>query len=213
MSCRFDLEHYEKLLEAAEAGGYEWASFDRHPRSGDLFLRHDVDLSLEAALELARLEYEAGVRATYFLMTESVFYNLDSHVGRYAQRQLRRWGHAVGLHPEYPRAELDGRFDKVIAWHNPEPEWMSEPVFGAVNVMEPPYFTEGCYRSDSNQHWRGVCPHEELAAGAFEWLQLLVHPEIWVYPGETMRKTMDAMLDAKRAEWLDYLANDRIDLS
>lgn len=212
-ACGFDLDHYADLLEAAKAGGYAWASFDRQPRPGDLFLRHDVDLSLEAALELARLEHDSGVRATYFLMTESVFYNLDSHVGRYAQRQLRQWGHAVGLHAVHPRAELDRRFDAVIAWHNPEPEYMSEPVVGAVNVMQPPYFTPGHYRSDSNAHWREGCPHEELAAGAFEWLQLLVHPEIWVYPGETMGETMRALLDAKRDEWLEHLANDRIDLA
>src|SRR4029077_14225466 len=68
MSCRFDMPHYRELLEAAKAGGYDWASFDRHPRPRDLFLRHDVDLSLEAALELARVEHELGVRATYFLM-------------------------------------------------------------------------------------------------------------------------------------------------
>ena len=53
-ACAFDLTHYRELLEAAKAGGYEWASFDRHPRAGDLYLRHDVDLSLEAALEMAR---------------------------------------------------------------------------------------------------------------------------------------------------------------
>ena len=213
MSCSFDMAHYRELLAAAKAGGYDWASFDRHPRPRDLFLRHDVDLSLEAALEMARVEHELGVRATYFLMTESAFYNLDSHVGHYAQRQLRQWGHAVGLHAVHPRAELDRRFDKVIAWHNPAPEYVAQPVFGAVNVMEPPYFTPGHYRSDSNAHWREGCPHDELREGAFEWLQLLVHPEIWVYDGETMRETMLAMLDVKRSEWLDYLANDRIDLS
>jgi hypothetical protein len=212
MSCGFDLLHYRELLEAAKDGGYEFASFDRHPRAGDVFLRHDVDLSLEAALEMARIEHEQGVRATYFLMRESAFYNLDSHVGRYTQRQLRQWGHAVGLHAVYPRAELDRRFDNVIAWHNPDPEYVSEPVVGAVNVMEEPYFTQGLYRSDSNRHWREGCPHDELAAGSFEWLQLLVHPEIWVYDGETMGETMRAMLDAKRSEWLEYLANDRIDL-
>jgi hypothetical protein len=206
------MEHYHELLGAAQAGGYRWASFDRHPRSGDLFLRHDVDLSLEAALEMARLEHELGVRATYFLMTESGFYNLDSHVGLYALRQLRRWGHAVGLHAVYPRAEVDRRFDKVIAWHNPEPAYMSQPIGGAVNVMEEPYFTPGHYRSDSNAQWREGCPHDELAAGTFEWLQLLVHPEIWVYEGSTMRETMESMLDAKRAEWLEALAADRIDL-
>jgi hypothetical protein len=213
MSCDFTMEHYRELLGAAQAGGYRWASFDRHPRSRDLFLRHDVDLSLEAALAMARLEHELGVRATYFLMTESGFYNLDSHVGLYAQRQLRQWGHAVGLHAVYPRAELDRRFDKVIAWHNPEPAYVSQPIGGAVNVMEEPYFMSGHYRSDSNAQWREGCPHDELAAGAFEWLQLLVHPEIWVYEGSTMRETMESMLDAKRTEWLEALAADRIDLS
>ncbi|HEY2541635.1 MAG TPA: hypothetical protein VGH92_01150 [Gaiellaceae bacterium] len=212
-ACTFDLAHYRELLEAARAGGYDWASFDRHPRTGDLFLRHDVDLSLEAALEMARIEHELGVRATYFLMTESGFYNLDSHVGKYAQRQLRQWGHAVGLHAVYPHAELDGRFDKVIAWHNPDPEYMSQPIGGAVNVMEEPYFTPGHYRSDSNASWREGCPHEQLAAGAFEWLQLLVHPEIWVYEGATMRESMESMLEAKRAEWIDALINDRIDMT
>ena len=50
-------------------------------------------------------------------------------------------------------------------------------------------------------------------AGAFEWLQLLTHPEIWVYPGETMGETMRAMLDAERERRLEQLAADRIDLS
>jgi len=212
VSCDFTMEHYRELLGAAQAGGYEWASFDRRPRTGDLFLRHDVDLSLEAALEMARLEHELGVRATYFLMPESGFYNLDSHVGLYAQRQVREWGHAVGLHAVYPRAGLDRRFDSVISWHNPDPGYMSRPIDGAVNVMEEPYFMPGRYRSDSNAQWREGCPHDELAAGAFEWLQLLIHPEIWVYEGTTMRETMESMLDAKRLEWLEALAADRIDL-
>jgi hypothetical protein len=213
MSCAFDLEHYEELLDAARAGGYRWATFDSVPASGELLLRHDVDLSLEAALTVARLEHRHGVQATYFLMTESVFYNLDSELGRNTLRELRDLGHAVGLHAVYPRATHDDRFDAVVAWHNPDPEYVNEPVNGFVNVMQPPWFTRGKYRSDSNQHWREGCPHDELRSGAFEWLQLLVHPEIWVYPGATMGETMRAMLDAKHHEFLDYLAGDRIELS
>jgi hypothetical protein len=211
MSCDFTLAHYRELLEAAD--DYEWATFDREPRPGDLFLRHDVDLSLEAALAMARIEHERGARATYFLMTESRFYNLDSHHGRVAIAELRELGHAVGLHAVHPSTRLDDRFDPVIAWHNPDPEYMSQPVDGAVNVMSPPWFTRGHYRSDSNRHWREGCPHEELASGAFDWLQLLVHPEIWVYEGTTMRETMDAMLEAKRDEWVAALIDDRIDMS
>ncbi|MDX6442336.1 MAG: hypothetical protein QOE43_2065 [Gaiellaceae bacterium] len=212
MSCAFDLTHYRELLDAAKAGGYRWATFEAEPQAGDVLLRHDVDLSLEAALELARLEQSAGARATYFLMTESVFYNLDSELGRETLRELRSLGHAVGLHGVYPRAARDDRFDAVLAWHNPDPEYVHEPVSGLVNVMQPPWFTKGKYRSDSNQHWREGCPHEELRAGTFDWLQLLTHPEIWVYEGGTMGDTMRAMVETKQGEWLEHLANDRIDL-
>jgi len=213
MSCTFDLDHYGELLDAARTGGYRFAFFDQDPEPGDVLLRHDVDLSLAAALDLATAEHETGAAATYFLMSESVFYNLASPEGEETIVRLRALGHRVGLHAVYPRAALDERFEPVVAWHNPDPEYMSAPVEGAANVMEPRFFSPETYRSDSNQHWRSGCPHEDLAAGRFEWLQLLTHPEIWVYPGDTMGETMLAMLDAERERRLRQLAADRIDLS
>jgi hypothetical protein len=213
VTCSFELDHYEVLLDAAAAGGYRFALFDEPPERGDVLLRHDVDLSLDAALQMAELEARAGVRATYFLMTQSVFYNLASPEGLRLLNRLRELGHGVGLHAVWPGAELDERFDPIVAWHNPDPDYMSEPVNGAVNVMQAPYFDPDHYRSDSNHHWRYGCPHPALARGEFEWLQLLVHPEIWVYPGSTMRETMTAMLDAERERRYDLLADDRIDLS
>ena len=213
MSCGFDLTHYRELLDAAKTGGYTCAFFDRDPRAGDVLVRHDVDLSLEAALKLAELEAAEGVRATYFLMNQSVFYNLASAPGEAALEKLRALGHRVGLHAVWPHTELDERFDPVIAWHNPDPPFMSEPVAGAANAMEQRFFHSDRYRSDSNQHWRFGCPHEELAHGEFEWLQLLTHPEIWVYEGATMRESMESMLAAERELRLRQLAEDRIDLS
>ena len=211
--CGFDLDHYGELLEAAGAGGYRFAFFDHEPREGDLFLRHDVDLSLEAARELSAFERERGARATYFLMTTSVFYNLSSPEGEATLTQLRADGHRIGHHAEYPALGLDHRFDPVLAWHNPDPAWMGAHVEGAVNVMEPPWFRPDTYRSDSNRRWRGDCPHEQLGAGAFRWLQLLIHPEIWAYRGDSMRETMHTMLDRERERRLEQLAADKIDLS
>ena len=213
MSCAFDLAHYAELLDAAKAGGYRFAFFDREPRAGDLLLRHDVDMSLDDALTMADLETGADVAATYFLMTQSDFYNLDTRRGEAAIERLRELGHRVGLHAVHPDTRLDERFDPVLAWHTPDPEYMTAPLDGVVNVMEPGFFEPEHYRSDSNQHWRHGCPHEELARGGFEWLQLLVHPEIWAHPGETMRETMLALLDAERERRVDLLAANRIDLS
>jgi hypothetical protein len=213
MSCAFDLDHYRELLDAARSGGYAFGTFDGEPRAGHVYLRHDVDLALDAALQVAEVEAGTGATATYFLMTRSVFYNLDSHEGAQAVERLRELGHRVAHHPVHPHIDLDRRFDPVLAWHNPEPEYMREPLVGALNVMAEPWFSREHYRSDSNQHWRSGCPHEALARGEFEWLQLLTHPEIWVYPGGTMRETMLAMLDAERARRLEQLGEDRIDLS
>jgi hypothetical protein len=212
MTCAFTLEHYRELLDAARAGGYRFTGFDEPPARGDLVLRHDVDLSLDAALRMAELEVDAGATATYFLMTESVFYNLASSEGMAALSRLRELGHRVGLHAVYPNAVVDDRFDPVVAWHNPDPEYMTASIAGAGNVLQEGWFDPPTYRSDSNQRWRFGCPHEELRAGAFPWLQLLTHPEIWVYPGSTMGQTMRAMLDAERERRLEQLAGDRIDL-
>lgn len=212
MSCAFDLDHYRELIGAARAGGYRFAFFDHTPREGDLLLRHDVDLSLKATLELAEIEHELEAPTTYLLMTQSTFYNLSSPEGKRTLARLRELGHRVGLHALWPNADLDERFDPVIAWHNPDPANMSDPIEGVANVMEPRFFSPGTYRSDSNQRWRHGCPHEELAAGRFEWLQLLIHPEIWVYHGKTMRETMGTMLDAERELRLQQMREDRIEL-
>jgi hypothetical protein len=145
-------------------------------------------------------------------MTRSEFYNLDAPAGVRAIARLRELGHRVALHALHPDATLDERFDPVLAWHVPDPEYMSVPVAGVVNVMQPGYFDPDRYRSDSNQHWRNGCPHEQLASGAFDWLQLLVHPEIWVYPGATMRETMTAMLDAQTELRWEQFRDARLDV-
>jgi len=213
MSCSFDLVHYREILEAAQAGGYRFTAFGDVPERGDLFLRHDIDLSLDAALTMAELEAELGVRTTFLLMTESVFYNLASAEGVAAIERLRELGHRIGLHAVHPHVELDDRFEPVISWHNPGPEYMSEEIPGAINVYGERYFSPQTYRSDSNQRWRSGCPHEELRVGSFPWLQILIHPEIWVYPGATMGQTMRAMVEAEKARRLEHLADDGIDLA
>ena len=214
MSCAFDLAHYGELIAAAQAGGYRFAHFDGAPTDGTVILRHDVDLSLDAALRMAEIEHAAGATATYFLMTESVFYNLDSTEGAEAIARLRELGHGVGLHAVYPNAPRDDRFDPVVAWHNPDPDYMRAPLpDGWINVMQEPWFDPVSYRSDSNQHWRSGCPHDELRAGAFPWLQLLTHPEIWAYDGDTMGQTMRSMLEVEKQRRLEQLRADRIDLS
>jgi hypothetical protein len=216
--CGFTLDHYRALLEAAQAGGYRLAGFDRPPEPGDLIIRHDVDLSLAAAVRVAEVEADAGAWSTWCLMTRSVFYNLESEEGEWAITRLRALGGRIAHHAVWPHVDLDGRFEPVVAWHNPDDAYLREPIDGATNAMSAPWYDPPHFRSDSNQHWshRGrhdECPHDALAAGAVEWLHLLIHPEIWVYDGASMRETMESFLEADRELRLERLRADRIDLT
>ena len=213
MSCDFSLAHYRELLRAARTGGYRYAGFDRPPQDGDLILRHDVDLSLVAALAVAEVDAAEDAWSTFFVMRRSVFYNLASSEGASAIARLLELGHRVAHHSMWPDVDLDERFDPVVAWHNPDPEYMEAPIPGAINAMAAPFFDSEHYRSDSNQVWRHGCPHVGLEGGAYDWLQLLTHPEIWVFDGQTMRESMESMLDADRAARIQHMRCDKIDLS
>lgn len=213
----FSPERYTELLDAIIAGRYRLRGFDvAQPAEQMLFLRHDVDLSLEAAVEMAELEHAKGIRATYLLMTRSVFYNLASPAGEAAYARLRELGHWVGHHALHPHADpvVDPGFDRVMAWHNPDPAFMGDAVPGWVNVMEP-RFTGGfdwTYRSDSKQTWRRGDPTAEIAEARFPWLQLLIHPVLWMRGRDGMRATIDAYLDHDRAARLEHLRGDDLDL-
>jgi len=59
-------------------------------------LRHDVDDRLDSALELARLERERGLRATYFVLHSARYYTGSKLLP--ALHALRELGHEVGFH-------------------------------------------------------------------------------------------------------------------
>jgi hypothetical protein len=63
---------------------------------GDLALRHDVDSRLDSAVELARLEHERGLRATYFVLHTAPYWSDPDLLS--LLRQLQDLGHEVGFH-------------------------------------------------------------------------------------------------------------------
>ncbi len=208
---------YVELLEAIKAGRYRLRPFTvEQPAEQMLFLRHDIDVSLEDAVAMAELEHAHHIRATYLLMTRSIFYNLASPAGLAAVARLRDLGHWVGHHALHPHTDpvVDLGFDPVMAWHNPDPAYMADAVPGWVNVMESRFTSDfvWTYRSDSNQAWRRGDPVEDLAAGRFPWLQLLIHPVLWMGGTNGMAATAEAFLDRDRTRRLEHLHRDDLDL-
>jgi len=74
-----------------------------------ILLRHDVDHDLDIALEMARVEHDAGFGSTYFLLHTAAYWNDPALADKCLQ--LQDYGHEVGLHvnllTEWMRGEID----------------------------------------------------------------------------------------------------------
>jgi hypothetical protein len=71
------------------------------------YWRHDVDVSLAAAVKMARFAEVAGVQSTFFLNPRCDFYNLFSREGEQAKAAILDAGHRIGLHCDYRDGSVD----------------------------------------------------------------------------------------------------------
>jgi peptidoglycan/xylan/chitin deacetylase (PgdA/CDA1 family) len=201
---RFDDQTYFDLLEglARTHRPVRFVDFQEGtPPEPYFILRHDVDYSTAAALRLARLEAERGFHATYFLLPNSLYYNLlhPDHAG--VASALVDLGHEVGLHYDgrfflaFPRerweelllaqasllARLSGAPVGSIAMHQPGLHG-PDPFRGCgrfQNAYDDRFFRDMAYVSDSCRAWRDSA-WEMLAGGRIPpRLQLVLHPVNW----------------------------------
>jgi hypothetical protein len=92
---RFTYREYGRFLERLD--GREVVPLREFARGvGDVALRHDVDSRLESGLELAGLEAERGLRATYFVLHTAPYWREPRLLARLGR--LQQLGHEVGFH-------------------------------------------------------------------------------------------------------------------
>ena len=101
---RFSLKSYRIILEAAIEAGFSFVPFTENVlESGQIFLRHDVDFSLEMALDLARINAAMGISGTFFVLLRSQVYNLLSEESLDCIDQILILGQNLGFHATFPK--------------------------------------------------------------------------------------------------------------
>lgn len=201
MRDSFDYATYWSLL-ARIAATHRIVRFadlrEGEPAEPFCILRHDVDYSPAAALRLAEQESARGVRATYFLLAGTSYYNLLAPEHAHVASALLALGHEVGLHydvrsfapfprEEWPRllraqatqlGELAGEAVRSIAMHQPALHG-DDPFRGRDLGFMNAYETRATYVSDSCRAWRDS-GWTMLSRGEFPpRLQLCLHPINW----------------------------------
>jgi len=192
----FTRDWYRDFLEDLQSRDREFKSFAQPPEVGEVYLRHDVDLSLQSALEMARIEADLGVESTYFLLLTSPLYNPFEAESREIVRALTTLGHDVGLHfnthvhwSEPPGTEALERVvaseraaletivptTDAVSFHRP-PSWVLDRSFDDFSsTYAPELFSEIDYLADSTHRWRDNPPR----LTGTEPVQILTHPGLW----------------------------------
>lgn len=197
----FTRDHYCNFVRQI-AKQYNFRTYDKFdPEERFVLWRHDVDMSMHAALKLAQIEAEAGVRATYFLLPGSVYYNLFEPRVKRCMEGIRALGHAFGLHFDASAYSLNSPSDleealtnertmleaycgqpiTAFSFHDPAPSTLvfnQERYSGLVNCYSQFFRDKVKYVSDSNGIWR-YKRLDEVLQEAPPRLQILTHPEWW----------------------------------
>jgi hypothetical protein len=203
MTKEFSRAGYGDLLTAAHDQGYDIRPIRDAFKDGVppiLLLRHDVDLSLRFAMDMALLEHERGITATYYILPHNDFYNPLSPEGRRDLRRMADLGHEIGLHCDgaiYPAeraafcdavrrdiAVLEDIIGQKVVSASQHSPIDTRPIDFGDMVQVDPYaaavMQKFAYASDSSMSWR-TSPWDLLQSRVN--LQLLVHPVWWMTVG------------------------------
>ncbi len=143
---------YRRLLKAMVDAGLNPVLYREYAAKRDmrsiLLLRHDIDSDLDAAINMAAIEFSMGIRSTYFLLPPGDYGRRTNYYGRIAfgriwhnrklltaARQLINYGHEVGLHNDFMQlSRITGR--SVVTHLVEEIAWFRSrgiPILGSAS--------------------------------------------------------------------------------
>lgn len=203
--CEFSAEHYRTFLQRAVEQGYRVQSlgaYYQNQHTPTVIIRHDIDVSLAIALEMARLEVEIGASSSIFVRVHAAGYNPFSRENYDRLQWLTAHDFDIGLHHEVGIFPLEGqpreqlarelrvleaildRPVRSIAMHLPR---HSRFALSALDLREngidyeagDVVFNEGAtFVSDSNRTLKPACPCALLGLTGKIYAQ--IHPVWWM---------------------------------
>ena len=162
-----------------------------------LILRHDIDYSLPAALRMAKIEQNLGIRSTYFVLLSNKFYDVLEEKNANILRKISNLGHEIGFHYYPPQYQSLGRNkNKIldieiqllehvtgkkvysIARHGP---WDRDPFATTRKYINAnhPSLRKDLFVHDSCRAWTPLQGLFTLLSNPPKRVQLLTHPENW----------------------------------
>jgi hypothetical protein len=222
---RFDIKTYERFLIFLKKR-YRIIPFRRFSAncSSFLILRHDVEMSLKVALEMATLERALGISSTYFFHLSNCFYNLSNPDDLSLLRRISAMGHEIGIHYDIERyrsynrplrqtflteartlGQLVGHKVRSCALHN-RSLCRSDPMAGIPGYLNAYSFNREYnvfYVSDSCRAWH-ISDAHTLVAQKPPRVQLLIHPFHWIPEATDRYSQLDRLFEYFERRYRKY---------
>ena len=205
----FTYKDYHNLLDNLIESNYRFSFFEKDTKNNNdnvVFLRHDIDKSIDKAFEIASIEHDKNIVSTFFFLTRSPLYSILEPNTLKTIREIHRMGHSIGLHIDFNRIKntlvdsnisintiLENEFNimnkvtggilsKIFSFHNPTTDLLNISSF--KNKILCAYDNDFMlpktkYISDSNNFWREGSPIENIKNKKWKRLQILTHPIWW----------------------------------
>lgn len=212
----FGLNAYRDMLELLRSSGYRFVQFTSDAAPGDLLLRHDIDFSIDFALEIAELEAEMGIFSTYFFMITSNTYNLASKHNSELVKRIHKLGHQISIHfdpvvyrnidvgLEQERNFFESRFGvstNVVSIHRPGIflDDNNRQLPGCRHTYEDVFFRNMIYLADSAGRDIRPAIAKLVESPLTRPLHLLIHPIWWTSTFERPTTTLQNWLRNQQA--------------
>ena len=214
-----NLEMYKDNLQILKENGFNFISFEEINRKDRfIYLRHDVDFSLESALLMAKIEKSIDINSNYFFMISSNFYNIFSHHSFKIIKEIQKLGHNISIHFDltiYDDIE-DGFlrekniFEKffetkidIVSFHrfgslykNEKYSELKTSLFlNCMHTYHNKFIKDMVYLSDSGGNnikniMDTIFDNEKISK-----IQLLIHPIWWTFKKDKPKYVLDNWLD------------------
>ncbi|GJM31929.1 MAG: hypothetical protein DHS20C18_09300 [Saprospiraceae bacterium] len=196
-----DFGSYRDFLLSFVNQDYKFIPFSKLSKpKGQLVLRHDIDFDTHYALDIAKVESDLGIKATYFFLLSSNFYNVLSQEDSENILKIKALGHTISLHFDstvykdykyglmYEVDLFEQIFDvkvKIISFHRPNEYFrkLNKPIKKIEHTYQSKFSGDIKYFSDSTGVWRFGHPLESTEFKEKISIQLLTHPIWWMVNG------------------------------
>lgn len=221
---------YRNLIKQLKDKGYSFSDYINYKdKNRSVILRHDVDISLNKAFEMAKLENELGISAYYFILLSTDFYNINSEKSLSILKNIKQLGGRIGLHFDEKKYNINSENDYIkyvnyeleilsrilgekvttVSMHRPSKKFldMDLEIPNVINSYQKKFFNEFKYVSDSRMSWRENIK-EIIDSEKYNQFHILIHPFWYDIEEEKIEEKLKRFIEYSKEERYKSLENN-----